>query len=232
MLHSLQFMIHLPLISVTFPPLTINFFQNLIQIARFDIIDTKPLIEPLLTIDESRGPFGDNFEQLLYPSRHFLLNAGSLLPFIFLTLLLLAIYGLIAQIKAQSSMSFGGRLFQKIQQKLRALLIWKLVIRFIMEGSLEFFIMCLMDIREQSFGTTGNIISFDISLILVFIQLAYGLLYVRYFLRKRFDRLSLTENVEKFEETFEHLDLRQGRNVLLEPEYYIYRRFIFAYMTL
>ena len=76
MIESLQVIILLPLLSVSMPANTGMAFDQLTQIAAFDLLETNEFLNEQLEL-QPKEPLSTNFESSGYETTYFLNNLGS-----------------------------------------------------------------------------------------------------------------------------------------------------------
>jgi len=86
MVNAYQLILMMPLLNVTLPPNAGMFFAQLMAIAAFEVVDTKPFLDRLLRL-EPTDPVNSNYEAIGLESIYLLHNMGTLvLAFVFFML--------------------------------------------------------------------------------------------------------------------------------------------------
>ena len=132
----------MPLFNVEFPYFTQRLIQNLVQIATFDVIDPALFFEPIDMLPESEEiHVRTNFDSTGYNSLYSTVNLG--MTFIFMSGMIILSVILVCL-----------KPFKRMNPKLNAKhanmtksLYWNTYIRFIIEGSLEMFISCSINLE-------------------------------------------------------------------------------------
>jgi len=77
MVNTQQLIVMMPLFKVTLPANAGMFFSQMMTIAAFEVIDTKPYLDAMLHLPPT-DPVNSNFEAIGLESRYFLHNLGTL----------------------------------------------------------------------------------------------------------------------------------------------------------
>lgn len=111
-------------------------------------------MRPIFGLDESTdGAFDVNFNQMKYDSHYFIVNCGTMLffaPFLLLPYLI--------EIVARK-MGTKIACLQTISNWFKKRIYWNLMIRVLLEASLEIFIMGFIDIYYVDYSSIGKAIS-------------------------------------------------------------------------
>ena len=82
MINALQIIVHIPVFSVTFPDFAGTFFNMLMTLASFNVIDTGPML--FFFEFKETEPLNDNFDSMGYGSVNAIENLGTqFLGFVF-----------------------------------------------------------------------------------------------------------------------------------------------------
>jgi hypothetical protein len=78
MINTQQLIVLMPLFNVQMPINAQNFFNQILKIASFDLIDLEPYLNKLLSLKQTE-PISPNFDALGFGSIYFLNNMNSML---------------------------------------------------------------------------------------------------------------------------------------------------------
>lgn len=141
MIHSIQLITHLPLLSVQQSPLAMVVYLKLNEVSKFDILDVEPFLRDNLNITEQRDkPYTNNFGELGYPSKSMLINFGQNSFLIAIIPLLYLVEYITRKIKSRKQW------FNKAKRAFRVTLHWNLLFRLGFELSLMLMIMSILDV--------------------------------------------------------------------------------------
>ena len=88
LLNTYQIIVIMPLFTVSVPANAGGFLAEIIKIAAFEVVDTKPYLDRILEL-EPREPINSNFETVGLESVYFLHNLGTLfLAYVFYVILI------------------------------------------------------------------------------------------------------------------------------------------------
>jgi len=80
MIHAQQLIVVMPLFNINLPPNASVFSAEMMKIAAFEIIDTKPYLDGMFGLEPSE-PLNSNFEAIGFESRYFIHNMGTLIMY-------------------------------------------------------------------------------------------------------------------------------------------------------
>lgn len=200
MINTLQFILHIPLLSITLPPNMMTFFQTLFNVITFDFYDTSPKLQYVFSLkDESDyTAYNDRFDMLGYSTSNTLYNVGMPVFFILFYLVLLTTYLIVIKLP--------WKICQSIREKLQPKVLWEVPIRFIMELALEGVISSIVNIRsyvigDQTIDNFGEVITVILSIAMIALNIIFAGL-VTFILMKNRDELEdndyLTTNFGEF----------------------------------
>jgi len=214
---TLQLIVHFPLFLLVLPANAGLFFDQLMKVAAFDVIETTPYWDSLLSLDPT-VPVNQNFEALGYESLYFLQNLGSLVLIFagyFLCLMLLLL------LKCCSCCECCKWLTDKVSRKL----LFGPLISLIQKSYMVVIVSCLINLQNLSWTSYGEITQSVATIFYLVLFLAFPIVESLY-LAYRFDHLGEEEMQARHGAFIEDLDLRRGRLVLLQPVWFKLRRLI------
>ena len=126
LIHAVQLIIHLPIFSVLFPGLAKLFYEQLITIATFNLVETSGFVPYWFSLNPLEEAYSPEFERLAYESQNFLMNIGGI--FIMVCIILaLAVISLILRVLRNTSEKID-----KASKFLNGFLYWNLIFRWLL----------------------------------------------------------------------------------------------------
>eukprot|EP00347_Sterkiella_histriomuscorum_P013970 403362661 len=164
MIEGFQLMTHLPMMSIVIPANTQNLFSLLNDIASFNLIPTEDLTNSLFHFDEeSEKAYNDSFEFMGYENMNMIQNLGLLFYMIVINwmilILCLMLIFFLHQILAPDN---------KVLKYMKEKIVFNLILRFMIESSLEIGVCCFINVNELSLNASGDILGSSLSVILIF----------------------------------------------------------------
>ncbi|TNV84750.1 hypothetical protein FGO68_gene5840 [Halteria grandinella] len=150
MINVLQIIVHLPLLNLIFPDMTKFVFSLIVEISQFDILPMSFLQTNVLTFDDDSTNLDEkNFNDLGYESTVAIQNMGSLFYYILFIGLTIVIIISIRILKGRYIMQEIDALtrnfsLKKIYDVVSKIIFFNLLIRFLLEGYLQFAIDSLL----------------------------------------------------------------------------------------
>jgi len=209
-------MIHFPLLSVILPANTGLLFDELMKIAAFDFIETTPFLERLLSLGQTE-PVNQNFEALGFESLYVLQNLGSLF-------LAYVVYfcGLLLLLLTKCAKC---KWCQTLREHLSKWLFYGGLINLIVESYMTVIICCLIHAKNMSWSSYGEITQSLATIFFFVLLLAFPIVESTYLVFV-FDKLTEKDVQARHGAFYEELNLKKGRLVLVQPVWFLVRRFI------
>lgn len=139
-MNSLQIIVAMPLLSISFPKAVSEFTLIFNDICSFDILPHEIVNNLVFTFDPDVQPLRPNYEDAGFEVINFIQNSQSVFWFMVLYIFgLILSVGLIFRIKAKC--------LEKIQKWLRELLVFGFLIRLGIEGYLDFMVASLIQVK-------------------------------------------------------------------------------------
>ena len=202
---------------MTFPGFAFIFYDEIITIAKFEVIEFHEETAAIFGLDPEEEPFNDLFDRLRYSSKNFLMNSGFILLMLLSTVILFTISFILLLVSYLTSKLNYCRV--KLDQNLY----WGFVIRLLLELTMELSIICIMEIALVNFSSWGYVFSYTFSVIMV-CTLIGSALQIRFCMRKR--DLSSPRFIQRMGAAYE--GLKPLPTSLAITEWFIYRRVIYA----
>jgi hypothetical protein len=166
LINTLQLILYLPLIGVSFPANVKFLYSILIPVAFMDLIPKEYTIDLLFDISEDEdSPFNDILEELGYETHSSILNLGSIFTY-FLTFLAGALMMLVLKL-----MGMKSRRIRHAYKYLKKVLMFNAFILLFMEGCMEVVISAYVNLYSNVFYTRSDRISYYFSYLALFISL-------------------------------------------------------------
>ena len=207
---------HLP-IFIAFPGFAKVFYDGMINIAKFEIWEIKDNVADLFGLNPDEEPYNERFEAFRYESQNFLMNSGFILLMIIANFFLFAL----SHILRILSRLCCCEIVKKASKKLDNVIYWGFVIRMLLEVSLEFSIISMMDIAVRNWSSWGYVTSYCVSVAAMF-----SLLFIAIWFRVYLRRQDLEVIRAKMGAAYEGLLAKSAS--LAVSEWFIYRRMIYA----
>jgi len=157
-------MSHLMLISIVFAANISMMINYIMEIATFDLIDTDDVYEEVFNMSIDEEPYTESFSDMGYETNNIILNMGTVFLVIFSNILAFAV---ILIFRIMQRCCCKARL-KKYADKLYNTLVWNGVIRLVLEGYLEFTVICFLSYLYVHTETAGDIFSIILSVFCTF----------------------------------------------------------------
>jgi len=128
----------MPLFNVSLPANAGLFFAQMMSIAAFEVVDTKPYLDKYLGLEPSE-PLNSNFEALGFESVYVLHNMGTLALAFVIYAAAVAFSYLLKSIDHKKSNEVG----EELQRKL----FWRTYINLVIESYLSMAVSCLINLQ-------------------------------------------------------------------------------------
>ena len=216
----------MPLFQVAIPANAGMFFAQMMQIAAFEVIDTKPYLDKYLNLQPT-DPLNANFEAIGLESVYFLHNLGTLsLAFVFFVATVLFSVLLV------HCNVWGGWLFNALEEdssgqghltvanisyygeRLQKKLFWGSLIHLMTESYSMLTISCMINMRYLKFNAVNTGFMSLLTIVVTLVLLAIPI-YMANKLTKNFSVLQLRPFKTKYAAFYEELQLQNGEMVLL-----------------
>jgi len=216
----------MPLFQVAIPANAGMFFAQMMQIAAFEVIDTKPYLDKYLNLQPT-DPLNANFEAIGLESVYFLHNLGTLaLAFVFFVATVLFSVLLV------HCNVWGGWLFNALEEdssgqghltvanisyygeRLQKKLFWGSLIHLMTESYSMLTISCMINMRYLKFNAVNTGFMSLLTIVVTLVLLAIPI-YMANKLTKNFSVLQLRPFKTKYSAFYEELQLQNGEMVLL-----------------
>jgi len=199
----------------------------MMQIAAFEVFDTKPYLDGYLHLQPT-DPVNANFESVGLESIYLLHNLGTLLlAFVFfLAMVILSKLLLLCKEKVYGNCPD----FNNCGKKLHRNLYWGAWINLVTEAYSMLTISCMINLRYLTWDAAGTIIMSITTIVVTLLLLLYPA-YFAWKLTKNFDSLDERRFKMQYGKFYEDLDLRNGKMVLLQPIWFLARRFLLSVMV-
>jgi hypothetical protein len=199
MINTLQFILHVPLLSIPLPPNVMTFFKALFNVITFDFINTDPKIQAVFALkdDDSYPPYNDKFDLLGYSTSNTLYNVGLPVFGILLYFGLLLLYLIVRFLPF--------KIAQKITKKLRKMIFWNPALRFVIELALEGVLSSVVNIRsyiikDTELNNIGEIMTVLLSIALIVLNIVFAILITCLLIKHRNDLEPLEKYFSEFTE--------------------------------
>ena len=221
MINTQQLIVLLPLMKVQLPSNAAIFFKSIFQIASFDFYDLNDIIHEVLDLEPTE-PFNENFEDIGFESKYMINNMGTMIFFYILYPLLILIEKGIRKCKNRSLCCF------RFQTSLRRSLYYNAMITGLFESYAVVSICCLIQFPIISFATYGLSIQAVVCIgFSIFIVAAPFILIKHTY--SNFKLLNKKLMKDRVGAIYEELRLKSGKAVLLQPSFFLVRRFVLAF---
>jgi len=183
MINGIQVMAHIMLIQIVFAANISMVISFIVEIATFDVLDTDDIYEDTfnMTIDEE--PYTESFGDLGYETNNIILNMGTVFIIFVINVAAFMTIGLLSLLKRCCCKAR----FERWYTKLHDAFIWNGVIRFVMEGYLEFAIICFLNFLHMYTNTFGDIISTVLSGFFTFLLTIFPIAIMAIIIKNRSD---------------------------------------------
>ena len=199
------------------------------EIAAFDLIPTELLYERLLGWADTQDSINTNFEDEGFGSSLFLFNIGSIL-----IILLIWVPALLLHIFLRCFVEFFCLGNQKkcgpdARQKVKNFVFWTHPILTLYESYFVISLCTLINMAYVVRNTPQETFSYILASIFLAICIGFPVVLMLY-LCCSYDRLRLKRVKGAFGVIYRDLNLKRGRIVLIQPFWFMLRRFILAYI--
>jgi len=211
----------MPLFTVTMPANAGMFFAQMMQIAAFEIIDTKPYLDEYLRLEPS-DPVNANFEAVGLESVYFLHNLGTLaVAFVFFVAV--SLFSALLVLCTNKKVNHTG---EKLQQKL----FWGALINLVTESYSMLTVSCMINLRYLQWNAVNLAFMSLLTIVVTLVLLALPI-YIGRLLSNNFNVLDHSKFKRKYSAFYCELHLHNGQMVLLQPIWFFVRRFLLAMMV-
>ena len=172
-------------------------------------------------LNEEEEYYDSKFNLLEYETKNLITNFGTMF-------LIWSAVGL--AILISFVVKFIGRWVPKaipIYKKFNRFVYWNLILRLLVESTLELCLCGMMDLKVMNVSNWGYTLSYGLSALALLTLIAYAL-WIRLYLKKYPHFIKKPEFQRKFSEVYSGLDESQIQISLHQAEYYVYRRFLYA----
>ena len=229
MVETQQILLVPPLFMLAIPAAVATFFKFVMEIAAFDLIPTELLFEKAFGWVDTSDSVNVNFEAEGFGSHLFLFNIGSIL-----IILILWIPALCLHIFCKCFIQFfccgdQEKCLRDRRQKLKDFVFWTHPIITLYES---YVIICLCTFINMNYvkrETPQESFSYGLAYMFYVICVSFPLITILY-LCKNYNRLQLKRVRGSCGVIYRNLNLRKGRIVLVQPFWFLLRRFILAYI--
>jgi len=221
----------MPLMTVILPANAGIFFAQIMQITAFEVLDTKPYLDSYLRL-EPTDPVNANFESLGLESIYFLHNLGTLL-FAFVFYLVMVILSKLLLLCNEDEIHLYSPLpsWNYCGKILHRNLFWGSLINLVTEAYSMMILSCMINLKYLRWDSFSVIFMSSLSILVTLVLLAYPA-FLAWKLTKDFDSLDTWHMKRKYGKWYEELDLRNGKMVLLQPIWFLVRRFLMSMMVI
>ena len=158
MMNALQIIVHLPLLSLSFPQNAKQMSFIFMDLAEFDVLPHGWLNPAFFNFDNPE-PISEKFSEVGYDTSNFILNAGSVFWFIIMWVLLAL------AIKAIAKCFRSKPKIMAFSEKVHRVVFFTLIIRIGLESYLELLISALINIKEMKWNFSGESIASSLAAI-------------------------------------------------------------------
>eukprot|EP00352_Strombidinopsis_acuminata_P009666 CAMPEP_0176349552 /NCGR_PEP_ID=MMETSP0126-20121128/8747_1 /TAXON_ID=141414 ORGANISM="Strombidinopsis acuminatum, Strain SPMC142" /NCGR_SAMPLE_ID=MMETSP0126 /ASSEMBLY_ACC=CAM_ASM_000229 /LENGTH=212 /DNA_ID=CAMNT_0017698993 /DNA_START=215 /DNA_END=853 /DNA_ORIENTATION=- len=192
----------------------------IIEIATFDLVDTDDIYEDTFQMTVDEESYTESFGELGYETNNIILNMGTVFIIFLINLVAFMCMGLLRLIKRCCCEARFGRWHDKLHDAF----IWNGVIRFVLEGYLEFAIICFLNFIHLYTETIGDKISAVLSAFFTFMLTIFPIVIMVVIIKHRKDMTS-EEFDKKYGEFYTGLKVKMlGLSSLLFPVFFMLRR--------
>jgi len=214
MIDTYQILVLISLFNLIMPGNARIFFAQLQAIAAFELFDTNPFLDRYFGLAPS-DPLNSSFEAVGFESAYFLHNLGTL-PFAFVLYLLAVGFSFALTACQYPEIQVYGEILKKK-------LIWGTLIRIIFESFWILAVSSLINLKRLDWSTAYAGSMSLISMLVPFLLIGFIMGYAIYFKKQ-----SMENKRTRHSEIYNQLDLRKGRDVLLQPFWFLVRRLLLA----
>jgi len=201
MVETYQLIVLMPLFTVALPANVSIFFGYMMQIAAFEIFDTKGYLDKVFKLNPSE-PLNGNFESLGLESIYLVHNMGTLaLLYVFYIAIVAWSYFMRLACPAHGN-------------TLQRHLFWGALIRLVTESYSIMSISCLINMRHLDWTSLNLGLMSSLTLLVFLLLILFPVYYTR-FTTRNFDSLMEWKIRIQHRNYYEHLELRRGTWVLL-----------------
>jgi len=218
LINTQQLIVMMPLFTATLPANAGMFFAKMMEIAAFELFDTKPYLDKYLGLAPSE-PLNSNFEAVGFESVYVLHNMGTLVLAFFYYLFLVMFSYLLKCTTNYKVTHFR----EKLQRKL----FWSSFIKLMFESYSISTVSCLINLRFLSWDAWNTGMMSTLALLMTSFLLLF-IVFIGTYTSQNFDALPFRSVKSKYGTIYSDLNLRNGKSVLLQPVWFLVRRFILA----
>ena len=214
LIDTYQILVLMSLFDLLMPGNARAFFAELKAIASFELFDTNPYLDRQFGLAPS-DPLNSSFEAGGFESAYFLHNLGTL-PFAFVLYIIAVGFSFALSASQYPQVQLFGEILKKK-------LMWGTIIRIIFESFWILAVSSMINLKRLDWSTAYSGSMSLLSLLVPFLLVGFIVGYALYF-KKKFSESKRTPHSE----FYKNLDLRKGREVLLQPFWFLVRRLILA----
>ena len=198
----------MPLFNSRMPANVGMYFQKLMQIAAFDVIETDSFFNMLLRLPPT-NPVNEQFQALGFESVYFINNMGSIFLVFLSLLILMIVYAILSRYDDRSSR------LEKTLRKLESYLFWDSQLQFLLESYMIITVCCMISLKHSlSFSTFGIAVQTMACLIFFSAIVVVPVVLFRH-LMINFQLLDQKQLRVRYEHLYANLKLANGKVVLL-----------------
>jgi len=205
MVHTQQLIVMFPLFNVTLPANAGMFFSQMMTVAAFEFIDTKPFLNRVLQLPHT-DPLNSNFEAIGLESKYFLHNLGTVALAYVLFLVSVALSTLCRQCPSRETKYFGEMRHRE--------LFWGSMIKLTTESYSILTISCVINLRFLQWDAVNTSAMSLLTIVVTLLLVAYPF-YYNWLLVKNFERLKFKQFWYKYSAFYSDLKLGNGKLVLM-----------------
>jgi len=221
MVHTQQLIVMFPLFNVTLPANAGMFLSQMMTIAAFEVIDTKPFLNTVLALPHT-DPLNSNFEAIGLESRYFIHNLGTVALAYVLFVVSVAFSTLCRLCPTRKTKYFGEMRHRE--------LFWGSLINLTTESFSILTISCMINLRFLQWDAVNTTAMSLLTIVVMLLLLAYPFYYY-WLLVKNFEILTFKEFWYKYSAFYSDLKLGNGTLVLMQPVWFLIRRFLISLMV-
>ena len=221
-INAQQLIILMPLCDVSLPANVLDFFGKIFEIAAFDIYpNLGENINWLLNLEPTE-PMTKGFEELGFESVYILNNMGTM------TIFFIGYPALILLQKVLQRCKGSSKRAARVNQFLKKSLYYSSLVNGIYEGFSVIAVGVLIGLYHIRFDSYGTSLQSGACILFAIVLTGVPCLII-WHAERHFTRLSDEGMLQFYGSLFSELRLESGRAVLLEPAFFMCRRFIVAF---
>lgn len=168
----------MPLLNVVFPLNALTFYNFILEIASFDLMQTESINPEVFNFSDSPET-EEYYSRMGFEDNNFIFNIGSMFYYMLIWLCLAASCSFLKLFTKKH------RIIQNIYEKLRKVLFFNVLLRTFIEGYFELTLSSLLQVRDMTWINVSDKFSSSLSIpILLFCTLlpliVFTLLYTRF----------------------------------------------------